>query len=202
MKAAAYLRVSTVTQTERSQRQEIERWLEGHGIKARWYIDKETGDNLDRPEFRKMQEAIFNGTHDTVIVWKLDRLSRKLRDGINLLCEWIDNGVRVVSVTQQIDFAGPVGTIIASVLLGVAQMEQETRRERQAAGIAAAKAEGKSWGGWTPKHKRKVTPDKAQLIIHMKQEGKPVAVIARTLGLSRPTIYAVLKECKEITAQR
>ena len=51
-------------------------------------------------------------------------------------------GVRLVSVTQQLDFAGPAGKMITSVLFAVAEMEQQTRRERQAAGIAVAKRNG------------------------------------------------------------
>ena len=59
------------------------------------------------------------------MVWKLDRLSRNLRDGINVLADWCDKGLRVVSVTQQIDFNGATGKMLAAVLLGVAEMEQE-----------------------------------------------------------------------------
>jgi DNA invertase Pin-like site-specific DNA recombinase len=136
---AAYARVSTVGQNEAGQQAEIERWLLGNGIVgARWFCDKDTGDNLNRPAFQKLQKAIFMGEVGTVLVWKLDRLSRSLRDGINVLSDWCDRGLRVVSVTQQIDFSGTVGKMIAAVLLAVAQMEQETRRERQAAGIAVA----------------------------------------------------------------
>jgi DNA invertase Pin-like site-specific DNA recombinase len=56
-----------------------------------------------------------------------------------VLADWCDRGLRVVSITQQIDFNGTLGKMLAAVLLGVAEMEQETRRERQAVGIAVAK---------------------------------------------------------------
>jgi len=65
-----------------------------------------------------------------------------MRDGINVLCDWCDKGLRIVAVSQQIDFNGTMGKMLAAMLLGVAEMEQETRRERQAVGIAAAKAKG------------------------------------------------------------
>jgi DNA invertase Pin-like site-specific DNA recombinase len=74
-----------------------------------------------------------------VVVWKLDRISRRQRDGVNLLAEWCECGVRVVAVTQQIDLGGAVGRMVASVLFGLAEIESEYRRERQAAGIAVAK---------------------------------------------------------------
>ena len=140
---SVYIRISTVGQNEAGQRAEIDKWLAGNGIAdATYYVDKDTGDNLDRPEFIRLQADIFAGRVKTVIVWKLDRLSRSLRDGIDTLCDWLGKGVRLVSVTQQLDFAGPAGKMIASVLFAVAEMEQQTRRERQAAGIAIAKNNG------------------------------------------------------------
>ncbi len=53
-----------------------------------------------RLAFEQMQKAIFKGLVKTVVVWKFDRISRRQRDGINLLADWCDKGVRVVSVTQ------------------------------------------------------------------------------------------------------
>ncbi len=129
-----YVRVSTVGQNEAGQRREIKRWLESNGIaegNVRWYVDKRTGDNLRRPGFEQLQKDVFHGAIQSIVVWKLDRLSRNLRDGINVLADWCDRGLRVVSVTQQIDFNGATGKMLAAVLLGVAEMEQETRRERQ-----------------------------------------------------------------------
>ncbi len=146
---AAYVRVSTVGQNEAGQRAEISSWLTGNGIDpagVRWYTDKKTGDNLKRPGFDKLQADIFAGKVGTVVVYKLDRLSRKLREGIDTLCDWCDRGLRVVAVTQQIDFNGTMGKMLAAVLLGIAEMEQETRRERQAVGIAVAKKDGKYRG--------------------------------------------------------
>ena len=141
-KIAAYLRVSTVGQNLDGQRAAIQAWLDGQGMAAVWYEDKSTGDNLDRPEFDRLQADIFNGRISTVLVFKLDRISRNLRDGVNVLTSWLDQGVRIVSTTQQLDFNGTTGKLIASVLFAVAEMEQESRRERQAVGIAAAKAKG------------------------------------------------------------
>jgi DNA invertase Pin-like site-specific DNA recombinase len=77
-----------------------------------------------------------------VVVWKLDRISRRQPDGVNLLAEWCERGVRVVPVTQQIDLSVAVGPMVASVLFGLVEIESEYRRERQAAGIAVAKERG------------------------------------------------------------
>jgi DNA invertase Pin-like site-specific DNA recombinase len=193
MKAVAcYVRVSTVGQNEAGQRSELERWLSGNGIDAagvRWFIDKgESRDHLDRPAFRQLQSAVFAGEVGTVLVYKLDRIGGGLRGGINALCEWIDKGLRVVSVTQQIDFNGTLGRMLAAVLLGISEMEQETRRERQAAGIAEAKKEGKYKGrqpGTT-----KARPERA---LELRDRGLSAGEIAKALGVSKMSVHRYLK---------
>jgi DNA invertase Pin-like site-specific DNA recombinase len=189
---AAYIRVSTVGQNEAGQRAEIERWLAGSGITSRsvqWFVDKKTGDNLARPAFEQLQGAVFAGEVGTIVAYKLDRLSRSLRDGINVLCDWCDKGLRVVSVTQQIDFNGAVGKLLAAVLLGIAEMEQETRRERQAAGIAVAKKLGKYRGrkpGTT-----KALPERA---LKLREKGLKLEEITRSLGVSRNTVFRYFRQ--------
>jgi len=191
MLTAIYVRVSTVSQNEAGQRREIESWLAGntHG-NVRWFIDKESGDNLDRPQFEALQRAIFDGQVKTVVVWKLDRLSRSVRDGINTLCEWCDRGIRVVSVTQQIDFAGAAGKLIASVLFAVAEMEQETRRERQAAGIEAAKERGVYLGRLPGATKAGVDTGRA---VTLREQGLTQEEIASALGVSISSVRRYLK---------
>lgn len=184
-----YIRVSTLEQNTEGQEQAIQRWLEGNGIEdARWFVDKATGTNTDRPAFKELQEAVFNGEIKTVVVWKLDRLSRSLRDGINVLAEWCDKGLRVVSVTQQIDFNGTLGKMLAAVLLGVAEMEMETRRERQAVGIAAAKARGVYQG--RQKGTSKAKPERAK---QLRKQGLKDNEIASALGVSRRTVQRYLQ---------
>src|SRR5208283_3848019 len=145
MTIAAYCRVSSRHQKADSQIAEIEKWLNAHGYdpqQVRWFVDKQTGKNLQRPEFEQLQRDIFAGRITTVIVWKLDRLSRRLRDGINVLADWCERGLKVVVITQQIELGGAVGRMIAALLLGLAEIELEYRAERQMAGIAVAKKKG------------------------------------------------------------
>lgn len=186
-----YVRVSTASQNEAGQRREITRWLTGNGIgpeSVRWYVDKQTGDNLNRPAFERLQADIFRGEVGAVIVWKLDRLSRKMRDGLNVLCDWCERGVRVVSVTQQLDLSGTVGRMIAAVLLAVAEMEQETRRERQAAGIAVAKERGIYVG--RKAGSTKANPHRAR---QLAARGLTHKEIATALGISRRTVIRYLR---------
>jgi DNA invertase Pin-like site-specific DNA recombinase len=144
MSTAVYIRVSSRHQNLESQRAEILKWLNanGKGEGVLWFEDKQTGKHLQRPGFEALQRAIFAGEVDTIVVWKLDRLSRSMRDGMNTLMEWLSRDMRLVSVTQQFDWS----QMIASVIFAIAQMERETSRERQAAGIEVAKEQGKYKG--------------------------------------------------------
>lgn len=190
MTTAVYVRVSTAGQNEAGQRREIQRWLTGNGLlDVIWFIDKESGDTLARPAFEKLQRDIFDGKVKTVVVWKLDRLSRSLKDGINTICEWCEKGIRVVSVTQQIDFNGAVGKLIAAVLFAVAAMEQETRRERQAAGIAVAKLNGVYGGRKKGAVKAGVDPERA---VQLRANGLTYDEIAKAIGASVSSVRRYL----------
>lgn len=193
MHTAVYIRVSTVGQNEAGQRAEISKWLDGNAVdrsKVRYYVDRESGDTMNRPEFERLQRDIFNGLIHTVVVWKLDRLSRKLQDGLNVLCDWCDRKLRVVSVTQMIDFNGTVGKMIAAVLLGIAEMEQQTRRERQSAGIKVAKERGVYKGRRKGAVKKGVDTHRA---VELRSKGATYEEIAKALGVSISSVQRYLK---------
>jgi DNA invertase Pin-like site-specific DNA recombinase len=167
-----------------------QRWLRHQRIRARrvtWFEDTETGRTLRRPTFEQLQRAIFNGAVQTVVVWKLDRLSRRQRDGVNLLADWCERGVRVVVVTQHIDLSGPVECLVASVLCGLAEIEQEYRREWQAAGIAVAKRKGVYCG--RVKGTTKAKPTRARTL-HLR--GLTASEIANALHVSVRTVFRYL----------
>ena len=187
MTIACYVRVSTRRQKDDSQRAEIEKWLDANGIdrsQVKWYADKESGKFLKRPEFDRLQADIFHGKVKAVVCWKLDRLSRRLRDGVNLLADWCERGLKIVVVTQQIELNGPVGRMIAAVMLGLAEIELEYRRERQAAGIQVAKKKGSYKG-----RKRGTTKSKPDRAKELRDKGLKVAEIAQALGVSERTAF-------------
>ena len=187
MTIACYVRVSTRRQKDDSQRAEIEKWLDANGIdrsQVKWYADKESGKFLKRPEFDRLQADIFHGKVKAVVCWKLDRLSRRLRDGVNLLADWCERGLKIVVVTQQIELNGPVGRMIAAVMLGLAEIELEYRRERQAAGIQVAKKKGSYKG--RKKGTTKSKPDRAK---ELRDKGLTVAEIGQALGVSERTAF-------------
>jgi DNA invertase Pin-like site-specific DNA recombinase len=182
---AVYIRVSSVGQNLAGQRAEIERWLKGNGVdesQVQWFVDATSGKDLDRLGFEKLQAAVFAGDIHTVIVWKIDRLSRNLRDGINTIVDWIERGVRLVSVTQGFDFSGAVGRMVAALLLSVGEMEREHIAERQAAGIREAKRRGVYQGRQLGSTKAK--PARAA---ELRAKGLTVSEIAASLGVSMRT---------------
>jgi DNA invertase Pin-like site-specific DNA recombinase len=189
---AAYCRVSSKQQRTDSQRAEIARWLKANGIPTkniRWFEDHETGQTLHRPAFNQLQRVIFTGSVRTIIVWKLDRLSRRQRDGINLLADWTERGIRVVSITQQIDLSGPVGRMVAAVMFGLAEIELDYRRERQAAGIAVAKKRGVYRGRKCGTSK--ANPHRAR---ELSQRGFSPQEISTALDVSERTVFRYLSE--------
>lgn len=185
MTIAAYCRVSSRKQKADSQVSEIMKWLHAHGHddqQVRWYVDKESGKTLRRDAFQRLQQDIFAGKVGMVVIWKLDRLSRRLRDGVNILGDWCERGMKIVIVTQQIELNGAVGRMIAPLLLGLAEIELEYRWERQAAGIEVAKRKGIYKGrkaGTT-----KAEPNRAK---ELRAKGLKVSEIAQAMGTSRRT---------------
>jgi DNA invertase Pin-like site-specific DNA recombinase len=186
MTTAVYIRVSSPKgQKTDSQRAELQAWIKRQRIqRVRWFEDRDTATNLQREAFQELQAAIFAGEIDAVVAWKLDRIARSLKEGINVLADWCQRGVRVIAITQQIDLSGPVGNLIASLLFGIAEIELHHSKERQAIGIALAKKRGVYTGrrqGTT-----KATPARARAL---RKQKLTVAEIAQALGVKVRSVY-------------
>lgn len=192
MSIGIYIRVSTHSQKSDSQKAEISRWLKAHGhdlSKVQWFEDVESGMTIQRPAFQMLSDAVFAGTIKTVIIWKLDRFARSMKEGINILSAWCEAGVRIVSVTQQIDLSGTIGHLVAGVLFGIAEIEYQHIKERQAVGIAIAKEKGIYTG--RKKGTTKAKPERAKAL---KKQGLTHAEIARTLNITIRTVGNYLKK--------
>lgn len=190
MTIAAYVRVSSKRQKDDGQRAEIQKWLDANGIdpkQVEWYADKETGRTMKRAEFDRLQRDIFNGEVKCVILWKLDRLSRRLKDGVITLADWAERGLKIVVVTQQLEFNGAVGRTLAALLMGLSEIEWEYRKERQQAGIAVAKKKNIYKGRKAGTTKGK--PDRAK---ELKAKGLNASEIATALGVSERTVFRYL----------
>lgn len=184
----AYVRVSTADQQKglASQVKALTDYCENHGFTdVRWYKDILSGSTVARPAFEKLQADIFSGKVHCVVCWKLDRLSRSLRDGVNVLTDWLEKGVRIVAVCQQLDFSGTVGQMVAGILFALAQMERENLRENTRRGLQAAKARGVRLGKRAKLFSRDILP--------MLDSGQTMATVAEKLGRTRQALYLCLK---------
>jgi len=144
---------------------------------------------MARPSLHALQKGIFDGTIKTVVVWKLDRLARYFREGVEVVCDWRQKGIRVVSVTQQIDLSGTVGRMVAGVLFAIAEIELQHIRERQAIGIAVAKKKGIYTG--RKFGKTKAPPARARAL---RKQGLTVSEIAQALGVEERTVFNYLSK--------
>jgi DNA invertase Pin-like site-specific DNA recombinase len=135
-----------------------------------------------RTELQTILEFIWAG--DTLMVVKLDRLGRSTRDLLNLLHELESKGAALRVLEPEIDTSKPEGRIILTTLSMVAEMELSFIKERQRAGIEAAKIKGAYKG-----RKRSIDRDAVQ---RLRQEGVGATEIARRLGIGRASVYKVL----------
>lgn len=198
MTTALYLRVSSQSQDIRSQEPDLQTWAKAQAEPVTWFKDKFTGTQMTRPGLDKLLAEARAGKISRVVVWRLDRLGRTARGLLALLDELQALGVGFVSLREGIDLATPAGRLMLVVLAGVSQYETEVRRERQLAGIAKAKAEGKRWGGRKPGTRIRLTQEKEALIRQLHAEGKAVAAIARLVGLSRKSVYKALEPATDV----
>lgn len=190
MSVACYLRISSRSQKVDSQKNEVMKWLEANNISldsVEWYSDVESGTTMDRPEFKRLQQDIFDGKIKSIVLWKLDRLSRRLHEGVQALAEWCERGLRVVVVTQRLDFSGALGRTLAALLLGLAEIEWEHFRDRRAAGIEIAKKKGLYCG-----RKKGTTKGKPARAVSLRKKGLTVPEIANSLGVSERTVFRYL----------
>ena len=152
---------------------------------------------MDRPGWQKLQRAIDAGQVRKLVVWRLDRLGRTASGLCKLFEDLQAKKVRLVSLRDSIDLGTASGRLMANMLASVAAFETEIRGERVRAGQQAAMASGKRWVGSEKGRLLKVTKEKAKVIIKMKSKGEKVSKIARTVSLSRPTIYRILENHQE-----
>ena len=180
-----YCRVSTDDQNPDLQLTALKR----AGCK-RLFTDKATDAHIKRPELGKCLKTLKAG--DTLIVWKLDRLGRSLHDLIGLLDDLKTRGVAFRSVTESIDTATPTGRAMWQMVGILAELERSLIQERTKAGRTAAQARGVKMG-----RKPLLT---AQQVAHARkliEQGEHHNTVARSLGVSRRTLYRALATATE-----
>lgn len=191
MAVAAYLRVSSRSQTIETQRATIERAARNRGDAiAEWFAETESGRKLDRPVLTRLRAAVKEGHFSRVYVFRLDRLTRSgIRDTLAVVEEFNDRGCQLVSIADPFDLTSPVAPVIISVLAWAAEQERRAIGDRVHEARKRIEAKGGAWG-----RPRSAIP-MAQLrrAASLVSEGRSIRSVAIQMGLCRSTLIRNLK---------
>jgi len=169
--------------------------LQAKALKAagckRIFEEAASGGRWDRPVLHDMLGHLRDG--DVVVVWKLDRLSRSLKDLLHLM-EWIEEAdVGFRSLTEAIDTTTVAGRMMMQMVGSFAEFERAMIRERTSAGLALARAEGRIGG-----RRRKLTERQRTEIADSVLSGrKSAAEMARLYRVSQPTVSRIVAEHRQ-----
>jgi DNA invertase Pin-like site-specific DNA recombinase len=154
----------------------------------RLFEEAASGGRWDRPELHRLLDQLRPG--DTVVVWKLDRLSRSLKDVLHLMERIAEAGAGFRSLTENIDTTTPAGRMMMQMVGSFAEFERAMIRERTSAGLAAARAEGRVGG-----RRKKLDPAKRREIAESVITGRKTgADMARLYGVSQPTVSRIVAQ--------
>lgn len=177
-----YARVSTLLQNTDLQSDALT-----HAGCEKIFIDKISGTVAARPELTKLKDMLRPG--DTLVVWRLDRLGRSLKD----LIEWMNylesHGVALKSLQESIDTSTPSGKLVFHIFGAMAEFERNLIVERTNSGLASARARGRTGG-----RPSKVSREKRELAVRLYNEKQhSVDTICNMIGVSKPTLYSYIK---------
>ena len=180
-----YARVSTKDQSLDLQKDALQK----AGCK-KIYSEKISGARTNRPKLEELMEQVRQG--DTIVVWKLDRLGRSLRDLVNLVSGFESIGVGFKSINDDIDTTTLSGKLTFHLFAALAEFEKDIISTRTKAGLEAARARGRKGG--RPKGLSKKAKDKARLAESLyKEKERSISEICDHLDISKPTLYRYLR---------
>lgn len=176
-----YARVSTLDQDPEMQVDALKR----AGC-DKIYVERASGAKRDRPEL--MAAIDYARKDDTIIVWKLDRLARSLKQLIETVEGLEERGIGFKSLTETIDTTTPGGRLVFTIFAGLAEFERSIIRERTVAGLEAARSRGRVGG-----RPRSVSDeDLAVAKALLKDPEITVKKVAERIGCSEATLYRYL----------
>lgn len=180
-----YARVSTKDQSLNLQKDALKK----AGCK-KIYSEQISGAKKERPKLKELVKQLREG--DVIIVWKLDRLGRSLRDLVNLISQFQDLGVGFKSLQDNIDTTTPSGKLTFHLFAALAEFERDIISTRTKAGLEAARARGRKGG--RPTGLSKKAQDKARLAESLyKEKERSISEICDHLNISKPTLYRYLR---------
>lgn len=181
----AYVRVSTVEQNEERQ---VE-MLKKYGI-TKWFTDKASGRNTERSELQKLREYVREG--DVVYVVDWSRLSRSVEDLLNLINEFDNKSVKLISIKENFDTSTTMGKLMVTVIGGIYEFQRAYILEAQAEGIEIAKQEGKYKG------RKPIKVKNLDIICDNWLRGEITGTqAAELMSVCRATAYKKLKQYQE-----
>jgi DNA invertase Pin-like site-specific DNA recombinase len=173
-----YARVSTQDQDLTLQLDALKR--EGC---ERVYQEKASGGQRERPELQAALTYMRAG--DTLVIWKLDRLARSLKQLIETVEDFESRGIGLKSLQDPIDTSSPSGKLVFHIFAALAEFERGVIRERTNAGLQSARERGRL-GGRPPA----LSPEDLQTARAMlKDSSIPVSTVARRMGVAASTLY-------------
>ena len=192
MRAAIYARVSTVDQKYEMQLTDLRGFVARCGWELVDYLEKESSAKA-RPIFDQLMRDAALHKFDVVVVWKLDRFARSMKQFIDSVLELDRLGIRFVSITQGIDTdkQSAIGKFLMHILAAFAELERSMIVERTKAGIAEAQRQGKHCG----RPRRIWRRDKAW---KLRAQGKSWRQIEKLLGIPQATIRLALSRLKGV----
>ena len=165
--------------------------MEGHGIPSeRIFSEKLSGKDTKRPALQSLMDTVQKG--DTIIVESISRFARNTKDLLVLVEKLTAKGVEFISLKEHIDTTTPTGRFMLTVFAAVAELEREYTLQRQAEGIAAAKARGVHLG-----RPLKKPPENFAVVVKDWERGKiSFDEVLKLTGLKRATFYNRLRELR------
>jgi DNA invertase Pin-like site-specific DNA recombinase len=151
------------------------------------YQEKISGGKTDRPELNQCLKAM--NPNDVLVVWKLDRLGRSLQHLIEIITNLESENKGFQSLTESIDTTAPTGKLVFHIFASLAEFEKSLIRQRVMAGLDAARRSGTKFG-----RPEALSPKDKDMAITMFNGGATKNAIAQHFGVTRQTIYTLLKE--------
>lgn len=148
------------------------------------FTDKASGATRSRPGLEELLSTRTLRQGDTLVVWKLDRLGRTVKQLVEFVEDLQQRGIEFRSLTEGIDTSTPAGRFFFHIMAGLAEMERELIRERTRAGLDAARAQGLVGG-----RKKALTEAKLADAKTLLESGRPPRAVAERLGVSVATLY-------------
>lgn len=180
----AYVRVSTELQNEQRQIDILKKYNID-----KWFIEKISAKDTNRPKLKEMLEFIREG--DTLYVSSLDRLARNTMDLLNLLDSLNERKIIFISDKENIDTSSPTGRLLTTLLAAIYEFERSNMLERQREGIAIAKKKGK-YKGRSKIQIEDLKDFEKNYQLYMDRKLTKTKM-AENLGISRPTLNRLLK---------